>query len=282
MIRNYNGNVNRSILRGLKELCALQKENFKTLWGKFSEDGKVSFYTDLDFLTGCPDEMSRTVTLASEAEIKEYLKNDFKERLEMFFDSKKPDEDYLLNILSDFLKENGGVFPSEDEMKKLEQKAELQRIAELSADDASRQAPNEEQKILKEILEFSEEIMELRRARKPDDIEVHVEPYDDELGLETEDFYATISYDRYYASDSNKDYTCSVSMRKSNVVDTIEFQYGYYDDLAYANAHNWIGAKLELPSIYAELITVHKALAEIAEKEGLEFISEVEYSKLSA
>ena len=279
MIRNYNGNVNRATLRDLKKLCEVNAENFKNLSEAYAQNGEVSFYTNLDPFTGCPDEMSEVVTLKSEKEIKEYLKKDFIERLEGYLNHKRPAEDYLLKSLIDFLKENGGVFPNADEMKKLEKEAETKRVSESST--TKKEEPSSEQMVLKEILELAEEIMESRRETKPDDIFVHVEPYHDELGIQTDKFYANIQWDRYYGNGDSSDYSLTVSMRDDDEVHQISFYY-QFDGNASISAVDWCDESIDTKTIMNRIINIHKDIVDIAEKEGLEFISEVDYEKISA
>ena len=107
MIRNYNGNVNRSAMRDLRKLCDVNAENERILFEAFDQKGEVSVYENLDPFTGCPDEMSDVVTMKSAAEIKEYLKKDFIRRVEGYLNHRKPAEDYLLSALIEFVKENG-------------------------------------------------------------------------------------------------------------------------------------------------------------------------------
>lgn len=113
MIRNYNGNVNRAVMRDLRRLCDVNAENERNLFEAFAQKGGVSVYENLDPFTGCPDEMSNVVTMKSEAEIEEYLKKDFLKRIEGYLAYRKPAEDYLLSALIEFVKENGR-FPEKD------------------------------------------------------------------------------------------------------------------------------------------------------------------------
>ena len=165
MIRNYNGNVNRSVIRDLRELCDVNAENKRKLFETFNKKGNVSVYENLDPFTGCPDELSNVVAMKSKTEVEEYLKKDFLRRVEDYLEVRKPDEDYLLSVLIDFVKENGR-FPEKNEMRKLEKNAEARRIADLPV--AITNVPKEitEQDITMEILELAEEIIETRRITK--------------------------------------------------------------------------------------------------------------------
>ena len=280
MIRNYNGVVNHSTLRDLKRLCDVNAENFKNLSEAYAQDSEVSFYTNLDPIIGCPDEMSKLVTLKSEAEITDYLKKDFIERLEGYLGFRHPDKDYLLDELIGFFKENGGKYPSKDEMRKLEITAENKRVTELPADAVTAETPNTVQELLKETLELAEEIMEARRETKPDDILIHVEPYCDELGLSNDDFCATISWNRHYGVGNNSDYSLHVRMLDDEVVQTISIhQYGGKADV---HAENWYQDSIDEKALTDCFVTIHKGMVEFAEEEGIEFLSEIDYSKISA
>jgi len=169
MIRNYNGNINRAVVRDLRRLCDVNAENERNLFEAFDQKGEVSVYENLDPFTRCSDEMSNVVTMKSEAEIQEYLKKDLLERLERCLGYKKTAEDYLLCALIEFIKTNGR-FPEKDEMRQLEKNAEAKRIAELPSDVVTVPKEITEQDMAKEILELAEEIMEARRENNPKDI----------------------------------------------------------------------------------------------------------------
>ena len=213
MIRNYNGNINRAVMRDLRKLCDVNAENERNLFGAFNQNGEVSVYENLDPFLGCPDEMSTVVTMKSEAEVKEYLKKDFIGRVEGYLDYKKPAEDHLLSALVEFVKSNG-KFPEKDEMCQLEKEAEEKRIAELP--NGTENAPEDitEQDVTREILELAEEIIEARRITKPEDIFVHVEPYDDELTISDDNVHMVIIWKRYYGCGDSRDYSCSVYFRE--------------------------------------------------------------------
>ncbi len=133
MNRNYNEKANYSIVQDLWELCEMNAENERNLFEVFHQEGEVSVYDNLDPFTGCPDDLSTVLTLKSETEVKEYLKKDFLTSIKEYLEYRKPDGDYLLNALIEFIKENR-KFPEKDVMRQLEEKAEAKRITNLSAD----------------------------------------------------------------------------------------------------------------------------------------------------
>lgn len=275
MIRNYNGNINRAVMRDLRKLCDVNAENERNLFEAFNQNGEVSVYENLDPFLGCPDEMSTVVTMKSEAEVKEYLKKDFIGRVEGYLDHKKPAEDHLLSALVEFVKANG-KFPEKEEMCQLEKEAEEKRIAELPNGTANAPEDITEQDVTREILELAEEIIEARRITKPDDIWVHVEPYDDELSLSNDEFSLDIQWDRYYGRGDSSDYSCAVTMKKDKDIDRVLFQY-QYDGTTAVRVEGWhtTGTDVAIPT----LIAIHKFVVEMAKAEGIEFTSEIDYDK---
>lgn len=281
MIRDYNGNVNRAVIRDLRRLCDVNAENERNLFEAFAQKGEVSVYENLDPFTGCPDEMSDVVTMKSETEIKEYLKKDFLKRVEGYLDYKKPAEDYLLSALIEFIKENG-KFPEKDVMRQLEKNAEEKRIAELPSDAVTAPKEMTEQDMAREILELAEEIMESRRENNPDDIVVRVEPYPESYWIETDDFKGNILHQRYYGSNDFHDYSCSIRIKGYHDVETISIGYSYgCGDPAYATPKDFCGEEIDVP-VTAYLITIHKSIVEMAKAEGIEFTSEIDYNKFQA
>jgi hypothetical protein len=276
MIRNYNGNVNRAILRDLKKLCDVNAENERNLFEAFNKKGEVSCYEDLDPFIKQPDEMSTIVTMKNEAEIKEYLKKDFSGRVDMYLNHKNPEEDYLLTALVKFIKENG-KFPKKDTMKQLEKDAETKRITELPSNTSTAPQKITKQDIAREILELSEEIIETRRETKPKDIIIHVEPYDDELYISDNDFDLVINWDRYYDHGNSGDYSCAVTLKNDTDIDRIRFQY-YYNDTIHIEVEGWHTTGSDIP--INTLISIHKFIVETAKAEGIEFISEIDYDKI--
>lgn len=281
MLRNYNGNVNRSTLRDLKKLCKVNAENFETLSEACAFEGEVSFYTNLDPITGCPDKMSEVITLRNEAEIKDYLKKDFLGRLNGYLTYHKPAEDYLLNALIDFIKENDGWYPSKEKMRQLEITAENKQIAESPVTDS--QDFDVKQEMLKEILLLAEEIMESKRENNPEAITSHLEPYPDILSLSSNNnFYIDINCsNRHYRNGDNSDYQVVITWKDDPDIEALRI-YSYCDTVL-VNAENWLGEELDDPVLIKEhSITIHQSIVKLAEAEGLEFLSEIAYAELSA
>lgn len=273
MIRNYNGNVNRAVVRDLRKLCDVNAENKRDLFEAFHQNGEVSVYENLDPFTGCPDEMSNVVTMKSETEVKEYLKKDFIGRVERYLDHRKPAKDYLLCALIEFIKENGR-FPEKDGMRQLEKNAEAKRIAELPSDTVTVPKEITEQDIAKEILELAEEIMESRRESNPDDIVWRDEPYPESLWIETDDFQGNILHVSWYGYKDFRDYSCAIKMRDYQ---RISINY-CSDSTAYATAKNFLGEEVEI-SVTNYMITIHKGIVEMAKEAGIDFTSEIDYKK---
>ncbi len=275
MIRNYNGNLNRAVVQNLRTLCNLNAKNERNLFEVFHQDGKVSVYENIDSFSGCPDELSTVVTLKSETEVKEYLKKDFFRRIEAYLSFKNLSEDYLISNLATYIKENC-KFPSDDEMKRIEKDAEAQRIADLPADVTATPKKITEQDISREILELAEEIIEARRKTRPDDIFVHVEPYDDELFLSNAECSININWDRYEGRGDSTDYSCSVTIKKGEIIDKVFFQYKYgYNSGIRAEAWRTTGTDVSVQTI----IAIHKIVVQMAIAEGITFISEIDYEK---
>lgn len=277
MIRNYNGNVNRSVLRDLRKLCNLNAENERNLFEAFDRDGEVSVYENLDPFTGCPDEMSTIVTMKSDKEVKEYLKKDFLKRVNGYLKDRNPEEDYLLNALIEFIKEHGR-FPEKEGMSQLEKEAEAKRVAELPADNVTIPKEMTDEEIAKEILELSEEIMESRRENHPEDIRVPVEPYPESLWFETDKFQGSILYARYYGKKDFTDYSLAIQIKGYNRVDTIAINY-WSDGTACITVKDRRDNELE-ESVTDYIVNIHKDIVEMAKKEGIEFTSEIDYENV--
>lgn len=276
MLRNYNGNVNRVVLRDLKKLCGVNAENENILFEAFDENGEVSVYENLDPFTGCPDEMSTTVTLKSETEIKEYLKKDFIGRVEGYLSHKKPTEDYLLSSLIEFIKAKC-EFPEKDVMRQLEKDAEAKRIAELSLNITSTQKDITEQDVAKEILELAEEIMESRRENNPKSIGIRSDF--EILWIETNKLHGNIFCERYCRTEDLSDYSCALAPKDSNddIIDEILIKH-CSDGETYVTAKDLFDNKVDV-SITEYLITIHQCIVEMAKAEGVEFTSEIDYKK---
>lgn len=275
MIRNYNGNINRAVMRDLRKLCDVNAENERNLFEVFKQNGEVSVYENLDPFLGCPDEMSTVVTMKSEAEVKEYIKKDFVGRLEEYLNHRQPSEDHLLNDLIEFVK-NNGKFPEKEEMNQLEKEAEKKRASESPVDAANTPQEITEQDIAKEILELSEEIIETRRITKPDDIFVHVEPYDDELTIFDDNVQLVIIWKRYYGNKDSRDYSCLAYLSDEVDIDNVLFYYRY-DGTAdiKVNGRN----RMDIDISTNTLLFIHKFIVKMAKAEGIEFTSEVDYDK---
>lgn len=277
MIKNYNGYVNRKVMNGLRKLCMVNSQNREELFLRFYMNGGVSFCSNLDPLTDCPDELSDIVTLRSEQEVEDYLKRDFKKQLDEYITRKKISISHLLENIITYLMENDGIYPEKDEMRKIEVDAEAKRKAELTETEINQISA--EDMLLKEILELSEDVMETRRETNPEDILVHVEPYDDELYItDYHDFEALIMCDSHYGNGDNSDYKLHTRMQKDNM--EIKFLYRHYDKMIYAHATDDYGHNVEMKDIMDHIITVHKGMCDIARQEGIEFTSEVDYEKI--
>ena len=284
MIRNYNGKVNRAILRDLRELCDVNDGNLLNFLEAFAKNGEVSFYTNLCPFTGCPDEMSDTHTLTSEEEIREYLKKNAEGRLEEYLQSiehKNPTADHLMAAVVEFIKENA-KYPNKDEMRQLEIVAEAKRIAELPAGTVTQEMPQTDQDMMREIMELAEEIFESRQLTDPKDIHRHAEPYEDELFVESGDFDGSIRWDRHYGNGDSCDYSLVGDLSDNGDIIIVRFRPYYGDDVlkvrVYAQ-HYWYRDR-EINLSTDHLITVHKSIVDLAEQEGIEFISEIDYEKL--
>lgn len=273
MIRNYNGNVDRTLLRSLKKLCVVNVEDKKTLSDAYAKNGSVSFYENKDFF-GFPDEFSKRITLKSENEISDYLKKYFEKKLDNFLHGKKAASDYLLSAVIKFIRENG-YFPIDDEMRKLECEAEAKRLIDFPVDPTAI-IPSTKQNTLKEVMELCEEIFETRNSSTPKDIRTHVEPYWDELGIDGNNFYVTISWDRYYGQGNNSDYKLTVRPKSNDDIHIASFQR--YGKEMYITVKDWHDKRIDLSLDL--LITIHKEICEIAELEGIEFLTEIDYEEL--
>jgi len=272
MIRNYNGKVNRTVIRDLRKLCGVNAENERNLFEVFDKNGEVSVYENLDFI-GMPDEFSTVVTLKTETEVREYLKKDFEKRMEGYLSHRKPDDDFLLSALVEFVKANTR-FPERDEMRQLEKEAETKRIAEFSTSDEPVKKEVTIQDIALEILELAEEIMEFYREHEPQSIRTPDEPYPERFWIETDEFQGNIVHQGYYGYEDSRDYSCAIEFKGNRDVERITI--GYWSDATPTiRAWNWRGKELDV-SVTEYLITIHKAIVEMAKKTGLEFESEID------
>ena len=273
MIRNYNGNVNRKILRDLERLCDVNSQNFKILMDEFTSKGKVTLCTNNDPFTGLPDELSKINVLKSEEEIKEFLKEDFKERLTGYLKGKDT-EDYLLSALIEFIKKSNGIFPNKDEMRKIEKDAETKRIVNLPADQEN--TPKDITYVIAlEILQLAEEIMESRRKTNPKDVFTPVEPYSERMHIAFDRFAGCIYHECYYGYDDYRDYRLALC-GDSNLETKI-----FYDFEGNPIIEPEKLREEECDISWIKYLTViHKGIVKIAKCEGIEFESEIDYDKL--
>ena len=278
MIRNYNGKVNRAVIRDLRKLTHVNPENERNLFEVFDEKGEVSVYENLDFF-GFPDEMSTVVTLKTEAEVKEYLKKDFAKRVDGYLSHKELDKDFFLSALIEFVKENVR-FPERDAMRQMEKDAESKRIAELPTSNECVKKEITIQDIALEILELAEKILEFRRENEPKSVFTPVEPYPERSWVETEEFEGNILHQKYYGWKDFRDYSCAIRIKGYRDVETITIEY-CSDGTAVITPKNFMDEELEV-SVTEYLITIHKGIVEMAKKTELEFESEIGYQKLSA
>lgn len=278
MIRNYNGKVNRAVIRDLRKLTHVNAENERNLFEVFDEKGEVSVYENLDFF-GFPDEMSTVVTLKTEAEVKEYLKKDFAKRVDGYLSHKEPDKDFLLSALIEFVKENAR-FPERDAMRQMEKDAEAKRIAELPTSNECVKKEITIQDIALEILELAEEILEFRRENEPKSVFTPVEPYPERSWVETDEFEGNILHQKYYGWKDFRDYSCAIRIKGYRDVETIMIEY-CSDGTPVITPKNFMDKELDV-SVTEYLITIHKGIVEMAKKTELEFESEIDYQKLSA
>ena len=272
MLRNYNGNVNRSTLRDLRRICDANTDNLKNFLEAFARNGQVSFHTNT--FMGMVDEMSEEHILRSEEEIMEYLKQDAAERFEGYMRDK--DIDYLVASVLEFCRANG-KYPNIDEMRELEKEAESKRVAELPAGTATAETPQTVDEAMHEIMDLAEEIFESRRITNPDDIFCPVEPYHDRLQVESGDFSGLIEWDSYYGNGDSTDYHVRGQIRGNHDLNGVSF-YRHYDGTASASAENWRDERVDLTTEH--VISVHKSMVDLAEQEGIEFLSEIDYEQL--
>ena len=258
-------------------LTEVNDENSKTIMEAFEQNGEVSFYTNV--FMGMADELSGICTLRSEEEVREYLKKDAQERFDVYLRGKIAADDYLLATVLEFVKDNGNCkYPSKDEMRELERAAEAKRVAELPADAATMVvAPKTNQDMMREIMELAEEIFESRRLVRPEDIFCPDEPYHDRLHVENEDFSGMIEWDGHYGCGDCSDYSVRGQLR--NDYDDVSFRRYRNGEAGGVLIKKWRDERLNLTK--EQIITVHKAFVGLAEREGIEFISEIDYEKLA-
>lgn len=273
MVRNYNGNVNRNTIRDLKKLCRINGENENILFEAFDEKGVVCVYENLDFF-GFPDEMSYTIKLSSEQEIKEYIKKEFLKRLSNYTESHEVTNDYFLDDLLAYIKANYR-FPEEHVLAEIEKEAEKKRISELP-NNSSQSRDITQFDIAKEILELAEEIMEIRRENNTREIFIPAEPYPESLSISDSVISVDIFHEAYYGTKDFRDYSCNCRIK----ADCIDFSFEYdFDGQPTFSTEYLFNESIEEKDVIKHLITIHKQISEIAKKEGFKFISEIDYDK---
>lgn len=272
MIYNYKGSVDRGILSDLEYLCDRREEEFKKIKDELRQKKSLSIFTNLDPFTGCPDEMSEGHEITSVKAGKKFIDDYFLEMLDRYISKKSINtNDFLIARVVEFMRKNVGKFPSEKQMKDMELEAEKERRSK-----EPKRKINMDEEILTEILSLAEEIMRLREKNNPDDIFHHLEPYDDELFLKTEDEDdIQVRQDVHYGKGTKEDY--SLIWYKHSIGARLRFAYDgshkvkckYYDTFNECN---------DISSI----VEIHKSICKIATAEGVKFLSEVDYNKISA
>lgn len=260
MIRNYNGPKDRRMVIELRTLCDVKAENLKSLSEELEKKGVVSFYTF--------DKIS--ITVKSEEEIKDFLQKTFLEEIERYItiEETKVNNFFILMLLK-LLKKNGGVFPDSKKMEKIEKEAEKLRLAATLKEKKKTVEPI--QLLLTEILDFSEEIMELRREKNPDEI-THL-PYEDELYIETTDFNGKICWDR---ENGNYHFVTSSITGGTMIIEESEGEAVVYKR-CYSGFNKTIRMNQKEKT---NLKKIHYELSLLAEEEGLKFKSEADYDMI--
>lgn len=277
MIRNYNGKINRAMMRDLRKICEMFAENEQNLLEVFKNNGKVMVYENYDTILNYSENMLSVITLTKESEIEEYIKNSFMKMLNEYLKYKMPIRDYFMNALIEFVKENG-KFPEKDAMTQLEKNAEKKRISKLSNNIRNVQNKLTKHDIIKEVLELAEEIIETRLVTNPKDISVNVKKFSEELTILDD------KIDLVIKSEGNDDYTddynysCLFYIKeKINIVNNIDNILFYYrsDGIADVAVE---GLRSDNISTNV-LLCMHKFIVKKAREEEIEFTSEIDYSK---
>ena len=277
MIRNYNGKINRAMMRDLRKICEMFAENEQNLLEVFKNNGKVMVYENYDTILNYSENMLSVITLTKESEIEEYIKNSFMKMLNEYLKYKMPIRDYFMNALIEFVKENG-KFPEKDAMTQLKKDAEKKRISKLSNNIRNVQNKLTKHDIIKEVLELAEEIIETRLVTNPKDISVNVKKFSEELTILDD------KIDLVIKSEGNDDYTddynysCLFYIKeKINIVNNIDNILFYYrsDGIADVAVE---GLRSDNISTNV-LLCMHKFIVKKAREEEIEFTSEIDYSK---
>ena len=277
MIRNYNGKINRAMMRDLRKICEMFAENEQNLLEVFKNNGKVMVYENYDTILNYSENMLSVITLTKESEIEEYIKNSFMKMLNEYLKYKMPIRDYFMNALIEFVKENG-KFPEKDAMTQLEKNAEKKRISKLSNNIRNVQNKLTKHDIIKEVLELAEEIIETRLVTNPKDISVNVKKFSEELTILDDKIDLVIKSEGNYDYTDDYNYSCLFYIKeKINIVNNIDNILFYYrsDGIADVAVE---GLRSDNISINV-LLCMHKFIVKKAREEEIEFTSEIDYSK---
>lgn len=273
MIRNYNGKINRAMMRDLRKICEMFAENEQNLSEAFKNNGKVMVYENYDTILDYSENLLSVITLTKKSEIEEYIKNSFMKMLNEYLKHKMPIRDYFMNALIEFVKENG-KFPEKDAMTQLEKDAEKKRISKLSNNIKNVQNKLTKQDIIKEVLELAEEIIESRLVTNPKDIFVNVKEFSEELTILDDKIDLVIKSEGNYDYTNDYNYSCLFYIKGETNIDNILFYYrsdGIADVAVEGLRNNNISTNI--------LLFMHKFIVKKAREEGIEFTSEIDYSK---
>ena len=153
---------------------------------------------------------------------------------------------------------------------------EQKRISELQDDTVDKEITMED--IVKEILELAEEIIEVRRIKKTDDIWVGIEPYKDEMEVSKDDLQLVILYKRYYGYKDFRDYGCLAYLGDGIERDEDDYLiFNYRSDGTAVVRGECRCSKISIDKI----LHIHKVVVKMAKAEGIEFTSEIDYDKIS-
>ena len=263
MIRNYNGVKNRKAILYLRTLCEIKSENMESLSDALKKEGVVSFYSY---------DMPQLITFKSEEEISQYLQKKFLEEVKRYIGTEKIN-DYFTLILLKLLKENGGVFPNSKKMEKIEKAAEKLRLA---TSKEERKSVEPLQMLLREILEFSEEIME----RKREELIENIFPHEYELYIHTKNLHGKIIWNRWEGRGDQSDY-CFLTSSITGGTMIIDCSFDGTVNV-YKRCYSGYNRKIRMNTKEkANLISIHRELALLASEVGLKFESEVDYNQIT-
>ncbi len=277
MIRNYNGKINRAMMRDLRKICEMFAENEQNLLEVFKNNGKVMVYENYDTIWDYSENILTVVELTKESEIEEYIKNSFMKMLNEYLKHKMPIRDYFMKSLIEFVKENG-KFPGKDAMTQLEKNAEKKRISKLSNNIRNVQNKLTKHDIIKEVLELAEEIIEARLVTNPKDISVNVKKFSEELTILDDKIDLVIKSEGSCDYTDDYNYSCLFYIKeKINIINNIDNILFYYrsDGIADVAVE---GIRSDNISTNV-LLCMHKFIVKKAREEEIEFTSEIDYSK---